>query len=236
MGAAGLSAGMGALGALGGGNNELSLEGLNRKLSGPEEVSDINIPGMVDIPNTIGGGQVQRPGFKNGGKLWKKYGGKMYANGGSTAFTTTQQDNGLVVLNGKDHDQGGIDLKEGIEVEGGETIWNDFVFTNSHKIDKATAEKFNLPKGSVNNTFAKASKNYSKYLDEHPHDPYAKEEFNEHMARLQEAHLAAVPQSRPENIQLEAMNASFKDLDHKLKTVVVLYGMHHLYHLLMVVI
>lgn len=152
--------------------------------------------------------EIPNSGFTGDATFYAKCGGKMYANGGSTSFTTTQQTNGLIVLNGKTHEGGGIDLMDGIEVEGGETIYNDFVFTNSHTITFPIAQKYNLPQGSIGKTFAAASKHYSKYVDERPDDPYAKESFAEHMSRLEAAHLEAVPQSRPENIGVQNVNAS----------------------------
>ena len=57
-----------------------------------------------------------------------------YANGGQLPRQTDV--GGLMKLNGPSHEQGGIPFK-GVEVEGGETNWKNYVFSDRLKIKDA---------------------------------------------------------------------------------------------------
>lgn len=101
---------------------------------------------------------------------YKSFGGNLNTNGAD--FT-----NGLVhINNGGTHDSNpyegvpmGLDA-EGIPnlVEEGETVFNDYVFSNRLKVPKAIREKYKLREGI---TFADASKKLSKESEERPNDP-----------------------------------------------------------------
>ncbi len=125
-------------------------------------------------------------------------------NGGHTRGTYSKT--GLLELNGDSHDEasGGIDITEpGSDVqtlvEGGETIFNDFVYTNSRNVEKGSAEQFLLPKFIEGLTFADASKKLAEDYNMNINNANSKKSFEQMMGRLEELHMATVPESRPEN-------------------------------------
>ncbi len=69
-------------------------------------------------------------------------------------------------------------------VEEGETIWNDYVFSNRLKVPEALTDKYKLSKDI---TFAKASKKLGKEIEETPNDPISKRTFNSFMQDLQQS-------------------------------------------------
>jgi hypothetical protein len=125
---------------------------------------------------------------------------------------------GLLELNGDSHDEpsGGIDMTEPGSstytlVEGGETMFNDFVYTNSRAVGKGTAKRFKLPKFIEGLTFADASKKLAEDFNMNPNNPNSKKSFEQMMARLEEAHLADVPESRPENQAASVANSTIQN-------------------------
>lgn len=101
------------------------------------------------------------------------FGGNLNTNGAD--FT-----NGLIhINNGGTHDSSpyegvpmGLDA-EGIPnlVEEGETVFNDYVFSNRLKVPKSVRKKYKLKDGI---SFADASKKLSKESEERPNDPISK--------------------------------------------------------------
>lgn len=69
-------------------------------------------------------------------------------------------------------------------VEEGETIWNDYVFSNRLKVPEALTDKYKLSKDI---TFAEASKKLGKEIEETPNDPISKRTFNSFMQDLQQS-------------------------------------------------
>lgn len=125
---------------------------------------------------------------------------------------------GLLELNGDSHDEpsGGIDMTEPGSstytlVEGGETMFNDFVYTNSRAVGKGTAKQFKLPKFIEGLTFADASKKLAEDFNMNPNNPNSKKSFEQMMARLEKAHLADVPESRPENQAASVANSTIQN-------------------------
>lgn len=114
--------------------------------------------------------------FALNARKWKHAeGGPMYTHGGIFS-------NGLIeVNNGGSHESSpyegvpmGID-QEGTPnlVEEGETIFNDYVFSDRLIVPKSVREKYKL-RGSKRITFAEASKKLSKESEERPNDPISK--------------------------------------------------------------
>jgi hypothetical protein len=121
-----------------------------------------------------------------------------------------KQGGDIIDLVGPKHGEGGshgIDYtKTGSSptfVEGGEVIWNDFVFTNSATISENLSKKLKLPK---NITFAEAVRKLSKESEDRPNDPKSKESRDRNLEILKAAHLEEVPESRPENQQISGVN------------------------------
>ena len=142
-------------------------------------------------------------------------------NGGHIRGTYSKT--GLLELNGDSHDEasGGIDMTEpGSDiqtlVEGGETVFNDFVYTNSRNVEKGSAKQYKLPKLIEGLTFADASKKLAEDYNMNINNANSKKSFEQMMGRLEELHMATVPESRPENQAPAAINnavqgaASFK--------------------------
>ena len=69
-------------------------------------------------------------------------------------------------------------------VEEGETIWNDYVFSNRLKVPETLTDKYKLSKDI---TFAEASKKLGKEIEETPNDPISKRTFNFFMQDLQQS-------------------------------------------------
>ena len=115
----------------------------------------------------------------------KAFGGGLNTQGGD--FT-----NGLTYIdNGGTHEENPMEgIQMGVDpqgvpnlVEEGETIWNDYVFSNRIKVPKAVRSKYKL-RGPKNMTFADASKYISKESDERPNDPISQRGLEAGLARL----------------------------------------------------
>lgn len=111
--------------------------------------------------------------FALNARKWKHAeGGPMHTHGGIFS-------NGLLEINNGDTHEAnpfegvpmGVD-QEGTPnlVEEGETIFNDYVFSNRLKVPKAVREKYKL-RGKKGITFADASKKLAKESEERPNDP-----------------------------------------------------------------
>ena len=112
------------------------------------------------------------------------------ALGGPLGTNGADWTNGLLSINtGGSHEQnpyGGVNM--GIDAEGtpnqveeGETIFNDYVFSRRIKVPKAIRKKYKL---KDNITFADASKQLAKESEERPNDPISQKALNAAMADL----------------------------------------------------
>lgn len=147
---------------------------------------------------------VKKANFARNASKWK------HADGGPLSTQGGIFDNGLAHINsGGSHSTnpyGGIQMgvdPQGIPnlVEEGETIWNDYVFSNRIKVPKAVRNKYKL-RGPKNMTFADASKYISKESDERPNDPISQRGLEAGLARLvQEQEAIRQEQRAPQGIQ-----------------------------------
>ena len=92
-------------------------------------------------------------------------------------------------LSHSENPYGGVPMgsdRDGIPnlVEEGETIWNDYVFSNRLKVPETLTDKYKLNKDI---TFAEASKKLGKEIEETPNDPISKRTFNFFMQDLQQS-------------------------------------------------
>ena len=90
-----------------------------------------------------------------------------YENGGEMM----NQD--LIEIEGPSHEEGGIQFTPDAELEGGETIYDNVVNSDSIKITKEIAEMYGLPKQSINKTVAEYSKIVNNKYKGRDVDPFA---------------------------------------------------------------
>ena len=115
----------------------------------------------------------------------KSFGGDLLTNG--TVFSN----NVIEVNNGGTHEESpyegvqmGID-PQGIPnlVEEGETVWNDYVFSNRIPVPNAVRNKYKL-RGTKDMSFSDAAKKIQKASEERPNDPIANDTLNINLTRL----------------------------------------------------
>lgn len=131
----------------------------------------------------------KRANFARNARGWKhEDGGALFTNG--AMFPT-----GLTVINeGGSHEAnpyGGVPMgadSQGVPnlVEEGETIFNDYVFSNRLHIPKAIRNKYKM-RDKKPITFAEASKRLAKEIEEMPNDPIAIRGLKAYMGDLAEA-------------------------------------------------
>ena len=137
-----------------------------------------------------------------GGPLTMRYSGIMspfgnqFALGGNINNTHGGYfSNGLMQINnGGSHEENpyeGVPMGSDPEgtpnlVEEGETIFNNYVFSDRLKVPKAVRNKYKL-RGNKNMTFAEASKIMSKESEERPHDPISQRGLGALLAGLTQA-------------------------------------------------
>ena len=115
----------------------------------------------------------------------KAFGGDLITNG--TVFS-----NGITTIgNGGTHEESpyegvqmGVD-PQGIPnlVEEGETVWNDYVFSNRIPVPNAVRNKYKL-RGTKDMSFSDAAKKIQKVSEERPNDPIAQDTLNINLTRL----------------------------------------------------
>lgn len=111
-----------------------------------------------------------------------------YLGGNGTDFNIGMRQ----VNNGDTHENnpnGGVPMgvsKDGTQnlVEEGETIYNDYVFSNRLKVPKALRSKYKLG-GNKDISFAEASKKLSKEAEERPNDPISRRGLETILSELQ---------------------------------------------------
>ena len=129
---------------------------------------------------------IKRANFARNAAKWNAFGGDLNTYGGT-------YNGGLEYINnGNTHENnilGGVPMGSDINgipnlVEEGETIWNDYVFSNRLKVPETLTDKYKLSKDI---TFAEASKKLGKEIAETPNDPISKRTFNFFMNDLQQS-------------------------------------------------
>lgn len=100
-------------------------------------------------------------------------------------------------------------------VEEGETVWNDYVFSNRILADEATKQMFKLPK-KKDVTFADISKKLEKEITERPNDPISKAGFEAQMQTLEEQQ-----ERQKSEMETERARAAFEALSPEEQTAVM---------------
>lgn len=157
-------------------------ESANRANMGVQEYARHILANKEDYSPTL----IKRANFARNFGGRKAFGGDLNTYGGT-------YNGGLEYINnGHSHSEnpyGGVPMgtdKNGTPnlVEEGETIWNDYVFSNRLKVPETLTDKYKLSKDI---TFAEASKKLGKEIEETPNDPISKRTFNSFMQDLQQS-------------------------------------------------
>lgn len=122
----------------------------------------------------------------------RNFGGRKAFGGDLNTYDGTYNGGLEYINNGHTHSEnpyGGVPMgtdRNGTPnlVEEGETIWNDYVFSNRLKVPETLTDKYKLSKDI---TFAEASKKLGKEIEETPNDPISKRTFNSFMQDLQQS-------------------------------------------------
>lgn len=157
-------------------------ESANRANMGVQEYARHILANKEDYSPTL----IKRANFARNAAKWNAFGGDLNIYGGT-------YNGGLEYIdNGGTHENnilGGVPMgtdRNGTPnlVEEGETIWNDYVFSNRLKVPEILTDKYKLSKDI---TFAEASKKLGKEIEETPNDPISKRTFNSFMQDLQQS-------------------------------------------------
>lgn len=157
-------------------------ESANRANMGVQEYARHILANKEDYSPTL----IKRANFARNFGGRKAFGGDLNTYGGT-------YNGGLEYINnGHSHSEnpyGGVPMgsdRDGTPnlVEEGETIWNDYVFSNRLKVPETLTDKYKLNKDI---TFAEASKKLGKEIEETPNDPISKRTFNFFMQDLQQS-------------------------------------------------
>ena len=157
-------------------------ESANRANMGVQEYARHILANKEDYSPTL----IKRANFARNFGGRKAFGGDLNTYGGT-------YNGGLEYIdNGDTHENnilGGVPMgtdRNGTPnlVEEGETIWNDYVFSNRLKVPETLTDKYKLSKDI---TFAEASKKLGKEIEETPNDPISKRTFNSFMQDLQQS-------------------------------------------------
>lgn len=157
-------------------------ESANRANMGVQEYARHILANKEDYSPTL----IKRANFARNAAKWNAFGGDLNTYGGT-------YNGGLEYIdNGGTHEQNpfnGVPMgtdRNGTPnlVEEGETIWNDYVFSNRLKVPETLIDKYKLSKDI---TFAEASKKLGKEIEETPNDPISKRTFNSFMQDLQQS-------------------------------------------------
>lgn len=157
-------------------------ESANRANMGVQEYARHILANKEDYSPTL----IKRANFARNFGGRKAFGGDLNTYGGT-------YNGGLEYINnGHTHSEnpyGGVPMgtdRNGTPnlVEEGETIWNDYVFSNRLKVPETLTDKYKLSKDI---TFAEASKKLGKEIEETPNDPISKRTFNSFMQDLQQS-------------------------------------------------
>ena len=145
--------------------------------------------GFVDSTLLNNLNNIQQDQLNNMEANYVAFGGPLFAYGGDFSNGIIQVDNGGTH---EENSFGGVPM--GISPEGtpnlveeGETIFNDYVFSNRMVADKDIIKRYNLPQKYKGKTFADISKSMSKESEERPNDPISRRGLGESMAKLQSA-------------------------------------------------
>lgn len=157
-------------------------ESANRANMGVQEYARHILANKEDYSPTL----IKRANFA------RNFGGRKAFGGDLNTYGSTYNGGLEYIDNGGTHEQNpfnGVPMgtdRNGTPnlVEEGETIWNDYVFSNRLKVPETLTDKYKLSKDI---TFAEASKKLGKEIEETPNDSISKRTFNSFMQDLQQS-------------------------------------------------
>lgn len=157
-------------------------ESANRANMGVQEYARHILANKEDYSPTL----IKRANFARNAAKWNAFGGDLNTYGGTYNGGLEYINNGHIH---SENPYGGVPMgtdRNGTPnlVEEGETIWNDYVFSNRLKVPETLTDKYKLSKDI---TFAEASKKLGKEIEETPNDPISKRTFNSFMQDLQQS-------------------------------------------------
>lgn len=157
-------------------------ESANRANMGVQEYARHILANKEDYSPTL----IKRANFARNFGGRKAFGGDLNTYGGTYNGGLEYINNGHIH---SENPYGGVPMgtdRNGTPnlVEEGETIWNDYVFSNRLKVPETLTDKYKLSKDI---TFAEASKKLGKEIEETPNDPISKRTFNSFMQDLQQS-------------------------------------------------
>lgn len=164
--------------------------------------------------------------FVDGGNLMENHEAQLplFAFGGDMQTNSADFPTGLTHINaGGSHEENpndgvqmGVD-NEGIPnlVEEGETVYNDYVFSNRITCDETTKKLFHLPK-KKDVTYAEVSKKLEREISERPNDPISRAGFNAQMQKLEEQQ-----ERQKQEMEAERAKAAFEALSPEEQTAVM---------------
>ena len=131
--------------------------------------------------------------FNMGGQMKQN----RYANGGEIMQKTPQDQGGMTQIpnSAGTHEQnpnGGVQVGVGQNgqpntVEGGETMRNGYVYSDTLTLDETILKKVGLPKNFKGKTIAEVSKQMEKTKEEQPNDKITKDTADENLDKLKKA-------------------------------------------------
>lgn len=144
-----------------------------RRGMGVQEFANKVLSNKDDYSSTM----VKRANFAKNASKWKhSNGGTLHTHGGDFSLPG----NFMIIGNGGSHEENPLEgVQMGIDsqgipnlVEEGETIFDDYVFSDRLTVPKNIRERLKLGKRGI--SFAEASKKLSKEAEERPNDPISK--------------------------------------------------------------
>lgn len=188
------------------------------ELPSPEEQYQMYGRGLL-MPgesNVMGGKGPDTFTWANGGRLFD-IGGDLQTHGADWSTGLSHIDAG------GSHEESPYDgVQMGMDPEGtpnlveeGETVYDDYVFSNRILADEATKQMFKLPK-KRDITFADISKKLEKEIAEHPNDPISEAGFKAQMQQLEEQQ-----ERQKQEMEAERAKAAFEALTPEEKVAVM---------------
>lgn len=148
----------------------------------------------------------------------------MFDLGGDIQTHGSDWSDGLITIGaGGSHEENPNDgVQMGVDNEGtpnlveeGETVYDDYVFSNRILADDATKQMFRLPK-KKDITFADISKRLEKEIEERPNDPISRAGFEAQMQKLTEQQ-----ERQKQEMEAQRAKAAFEALSPEEQTAVM---------------
>lgn len=151
---------------------------------------------VMSHKNNFSPEMIKKANFARNAAHWHENGGMLFALGGDMQSNGADFTDGLAHVDaGNTHEEnpnGGVPMGVAPDgqpnlVEEGETIWNDYVFSNRIKPDKETLNAFHIYGKGGKMTYADLSKKLEDEAKERPNDPISQAALEANMEKLADA-------------------------------------------------